>query len=945
MKITSNYLYPNNIIANKQAFGQNGQVNASSNAEKQQAESVNNVSYPAPNLNVRVPINYSHVEDIKFTDDITAHCYKLANGQRVVIVPKDGPTVIKTYINTGSFNEPDNLRGISHYIEHNLFNGSDDLGDKVFFDEVNRMGADTNASTSFDKTDYYIKSNLLEDTDEEEQIKLHAGMIQSPKFLLDKLEKEKKIVNEEINICVSEDENIGFSQTIKNLFNVKSSSLDLIAGTTDNINSLTRDDVVNYFNNNYYPANMVTVITGEVDPQKTMSLVSKYFNSTKTPTQSRKFEKMTPTNKAVRQDIISNKTDSDNTTIFLGFVGPENNNAKDKVYMRALGYLAGGLYNSRFSPLEKKYGTGIGISTERLSSNPDEKSLLLVATNVSEDKSEKLIKELYSTLYKLTQTPPTEEELTAVKNSLKKVNNQIFESSASINNLIGTSLLNDNIEQVKNFNKIIDEMTADDIMNTARKYFDLNKAALTVVHPSFAQKDKISNNYKTAKNISFGARNKKTPIDTTQVKTYKTSNNFEVICRDSNSDNVQYEFNLQEKTWTPKKAAVADILADIFENEGTYTKSNTEQNRLADYYGIDSNLSAGDYGLILSADFPANNMKVALELFNDRIKNPKLDEKSFNSAVERLRDLYSQHEVSPYDKFDKIVYKGTPMEFTANDKLESLKSITVDDVKNFYNEIFVKGAGTVTVTAPFSKHPELKQEVFNSLGAYNKVQPKDLSVEKRYKPVDKTIVCTDVHKKNSAKIVEGFTFKRSKNLKDITTVSLLNEILGGSPSSRLFTDLRESRHLAYSVNSDYRYEGDMGVFTMNITTTTENQETGEKTFDNIKKSIDGFNENIKRITTEKVSEEELEAAKKQLKSGLLNSAETNLDKNIMLSDSNNTYYGIDFYNKKLEMIDSITADDIYNAARNIFNSKPIYSITATKDTLNANDEYLKSLEG
>ena len=186
---------------------------------------------------------------------------------------------------------------------------------------------------------------------------------------------------------------------------------------------------------------------------------------------------------------------------------------------------------------------------------------------------------------------------------------------------------------------------------------------------------------------------------------------------------------------------------------------------------------------------------------------------------------------------------------------------------------------------------------------------------------------------------------RSKNLKDITTVSLLNEILGGSPSSRLFTDLRESRHLAYSVNSDYRYEGDMGVFTMNITTTTENQETGEKTFDNIKKSIDGFNENIKRITTEKVSEEELEAAKKQLKSGLLNSAETNLDKNIMLSDSNNTYYGIDFYNKKLEMIDSITADDIYNAARNIFNSKPIYSITATKDTLNANDEYLKSLEG
>ena len=121
MKITTNYLYPNSKInLNKQSFGQNEKSEVINN---EQPSEVKNVAYQAPNLNVRVPISYSHVEDIKFNDDITAHCYKLANGQRVVIVPKDGPTVIKTYINTGSFNEPDNLRGISHYIEHNLFNG------------------------------------------------------------------------------------------------------------------------------------------------------------------------------------------------------------------------------------------------------------------------------------------------------------------------------------------------------------------------------------------------------------------------------------------------------------------------------------------------------------------------------------------------------------------------------------------------------------------------------------------------------------------------------------------------------------------------------------------------------------------------------------------------------------------------------------------------------
>ena len=166
-------------------------------------------------------MSYTKTGELKISDDLTAQCYKLANGQKVVIVPKDGTTVVKTYVNTGSMNEPDNLRGISHYIEHNLFNGSEDLGDKVFFDEVNKMGANTNASTSFSVTDYYISSNLLDDTDLENKIKLHAGMIQSPKFLLDKLEKEKNIVNSEINMCLSEDENIGFTQTVKNLFNIK----------------------------------------------------------------------------------------------------------------------------------------------------------------------------------------------------------------------------------------------------------------------------------------------------------------------------------------------------------------------------------------------------------------------------------------------------------------------------------------------------------------------------------------------------------------------------------------------------------------------------------------------------------------------------------------------------------------------------------------------------
>lgn len=948
MKIVSNYVIPNFRI-NPQSFGQ-GQV--TNPAEKQAAPvQTGEISGAKPALNVRVPIAYSHTDDIKLTDDLTAHCYKLANGQRVVIVPKDGPTIVKSYVNTGSLNEPDNLRGISHFIEHNLFNGSVDLGDKVFFDEVNKMGASTNASTSLDKTDYYIDSNLLEDTDFETQLALHAGMLQSPKFLLDKLEKEKKIVNSEINMCVSDNGNLGYTQTLKNLFNIKSSSKDLIAGTTDNITALTRDDVVKYYNDNYSPANTVTVITGEADVQKTMDLVSKYFNSNKTAnTANRHFEKMVPVQKPVRSDIISPKTMSNESVLFIGFAGPENNNAKDKIYMSAVSYLTDGLFNSRFSPLEKKYGTSVNLSPERLSSNPDEKSAMMISAGVADDKSEMLLKDIYSVVNKLAQVPPSEEELTAVKNTLKKDNNKIFERSFALNNKIGMAFLNNNIEQLRDLNKIVDEMTAQDIMNAAKKYLDLNKAAVTVVHPSTTSPDTIKTNYNRAKSISFGSgisfcgANKNTPVDTTKVKTYKLGNNMEVVCTDVNSDNVEFRMGINENNWTPKKAAVADILGDILRNEDSLNMTVEQRNRFSDVNGIGSGIAAGQYGIGFSADFPVEKTKEAMAFFNDRIRNPKITDETVNAAKARLKDTYSGAEVSPYDKFRKVMYKGSPSAFSPKDYLDSLAGITTDDIRNFHREIFVKGEGIAAVTGGFSKYPQLKQDILNALGTYNTLQPKVLEPRKFYTPVEKTVVCTDVHKKNQANILEGFRFKFSKNVKDTDCVALLNEIFGGSPSSRLFSDLREKRHLAYAVSSSFGSEGDMGVFTLKIGTTTENQETGEKTFDNVQKSIEGFNDNIKKITTEKVTQAELDAAKKALKSAILSSLETNSNKTDTMFLSDKTYYGADYMNRRLADIDSITVDDIYNTARNIFNSKPVYSITATEETLNQNKEYLKSLE-
>ena len=173
---------------------------------------------------------------------------------------------------------------------------------------------------------------------------------------------------------------------------------------------------------------------------------------------------------------------------------------------------------------------------------------------------------------------------------------------------------------------------------------------------------------------------------------------------------------------------------------------------------------------------------------------------------------------------------------------------------------------------------------------------------------------------------------------------ILNHILGGSASSRLFSDLREKRHLAYNVNSRFNYKDDQGFLTLQIKTTTNNMETGENTFDNIEKSIKGFNENITRLKEEKVSEQELQNAKKAIKADIM-SIENNLDRNIALKDAKDTKYGIDYLNEQLEVLDEITPNDIISVANKVFSTNPVYSLSGTVSALAANKDFLKSLKG
>lgn len=908
---------------------------------------VQNSSVPATasSYNVQVPLKYTALGVETLPYGLKAYLYKLENGQRVVIVPKEGSTIVKTYVNTGSMNEPDKVRGISHFIEHNLFNGSENLKPGEFFEQVNKMGASTNASTGFAATDYYISSHLLKKNDLEKQIKIHADMIENPKFAIDMIEKEKGPVTSEINMILDDPENIATNSTLKLLYNIDTTSKDIIGGTVDNINKITRDDVIDYYKKNYFPSNMITVVTGEVNPEQTIELISKSFKAKAVNPPVRKYEKLTPIEKSVRRDLISDKTDS--TIISIGFNGPKNTDTRGKVLLDAIQFFLLGSSISRLNQSLDKINSNAFINSDRMSNKADDGRIILFSTKTSEENSEQVIKTILNEIASLEKNPPTDEEMKIVKKKLKLILAQVFENSNLVNANVGETMLDNDLDNITKFEGIIDKLTSKDLVDFAKQYFNMEKVAITAVHPASTNEKTIKENYSKTNKVSFTGNadeiNHKEAINLSRVRKYNISNNFSVATYETNNDIAVMNLALSAPAPANIRAGVSEILS-IMLNRGSGLKDEKTFFSQLERQGVSTNFSADENNIYVSSVFLPSDGVNALKAAKEVLLNPRFTQEELNYAKDVLKENLQSVQKTAGQGFLKEAFKGEIYGHTNEDILKNLDSIDMREVVALYNYIIDEAQGRVAISAPLQKNPQLKAAIFDELCKdFKTLKPANAKLFDGYVPVSEKKVVLQEHNKSQAGIQMGYKFKISGNLKDGASLILLNTILGGTPSSRLFLDLREKQKLAYQVNSNITNIDNSGVMWLFIKTTTDNQEEGKTSYDNLQKSIDGFNSHIKRLMNENVSDEELEAAKLHLKNSVLNGSELTGEKNSSILIGLGTPYGISLDNQLLEIIDSITPEDIKAAANYVFSTNPVTSVIATKNTLQYNKDYLKSL--
>jgi len=209
--------------------------------------------------------------------DLELYEETLQNGLRIFIVPKDNVNGIYAQLSTkfGSvhtefvLNGSDKMIkvpvGVAHFLEHKMFEQKDGVDPFTFFSE---RGCDANANTSNYKTTYLFSgANSFE-----ENINYLLDYVQEPYFTDENVEKEKGIIEQEINMYSDEPFFKIYDGIIYNTF-INHPIKYSIAGKVEDIYKITKEDLYNCYNTFYHPSNMFLVITGNIDPKETINII------------------------------------------------------------------------------------------------------------------------------------------------------------------------------------------------------------------------------------------------------------------------------------------------------------------------------------------------------------------------------------------------------------------------------------------------------------------------------------------------------------------------------------------------------------------------------------------------------------------------------------------------------------------------------------------------
>lgn len=202
---------------------------------------------------------------------------QLSNGVRLIVKQMTGLLSVSMgiIVGTGAAYESDSEDGISHFIEHMMFKGTQKRTAFQISDRMDAIGAQVNAFTSKDVTCYYAKSTS---NHAEEAFEILSDLFLNSIFPEDEMVREKGVVIEEISMNEDTPDDLCLDVLSEAFFGKKNYGRNIL-GSKGNVSGFSRDDIKKYLNSRYTPDNIVISMAGNISFELAEKMVEEYFGA------------------------------------------------------------------------------------------------------------------------------------------------------------------------------------------------------------------------------------------------------------------------------------------------------------------------------------------------------------------------------------------------------------------------------------------------------------------------------------------------------------------------------------------------------------------------------------------------------------------------------------------------------------------------------------------
>jgi zinc protease len=392
---------------------------------------------------------------------------KLKNELEIVVIPMNkGSNVVSTNIiyKVGNRNEVMGKSGIAHMLEHMNFKSTKNLAEGEFDKIVKSIGGIDNAFTSFDYTQYFIKSASRH---LEKNLSLFAEVMENLKLTDEEFQRERKVVYEE-RLWRTDNNPLGYLyfRLFNNAYIYHPYHWTPIGFKKDILNWSIKD--IKEFHKTYYqPKNAVIIVAGDVDIDDVFKLAKEKFGDIKNKKAIPKVHQIEPPLDGDKKLIIHKESQVEMVAIAYQIPNFEH---EDMTKLSALSEL---LSNGNSSILNKKLIYKKQLVNQIYAypmDNKDNGLFLCLAVCNPEVKAETVEKEIKNILanYKITK-----KELQKLKLNTKMDFITSLESSDSVAQLFGSYFAKGDIKPLLEYEEKINSLKVEQLMNM-KKYFDKN---------------------------------------------------------------------------------------------------------------------------------------------------------------------------------------------------------------------------------------------------------------------------------------------------------------------------------------------------------------------------------------------------------------------------------------------------------------------------------------